>query len=216
MFNKWIQFMGKTASIALGSILFAFGVVAMLKADLGMNTWAVLDCGFTQHVNLSLGQVTQITGFIALGLGWIMGFPPGYATLISIFSMGTAIDVIIQLDFVPAPIALESKLALIVFSSTCFGAGTVLYVNPGLGAGPRDSLMMGLIQRLNYPVAHIRIGLELGVILVGYSLGGPVGVGTLLSAILVGYSVDFAFKLSGYDREKQHMGLKELYTFLVT
>ena len=84
-----VEYFGKkTASIILGSFLFAFGVVAMLNADLGMNTWAVLDCGITRHVDLSLGQVSQITGFLALILGWVMGFPPGHATLISIFFMG--------------------------------------------------------------------------------------------------------------------------------
>jgi uncharacterized membrane protein YczE len=216
MFNKWVQFGWKTISIILGSVLFAFGVVTMLNADMGMNTWAVLDCGITHYVNLSLGQVTQITGFLALGLGWFMGFPPGYATLISIVFMGNAINTIIQIGVVPTPTALTSKLALIVLSAVCFGAGTVFYVTPELGAGPRDSLMMGLIQRLRYPVAYIRIGLEFAVILVGYLLGGPVGVGTLLNSVLVGYTVDIAFRISGYDRDTKHMGLQELYTFLNT
>ncbi|MCW4050483.1 MAG: membrane protein [Candidatus Bathyarchaeota archaeon] len=186
----------------------------MLNADLGMNTWAVLDCGIIKHVDLTLGQTTQLTGFIALGAGWLMGFPPGYATLISIFFMGNAIDQMIKLGFMPQPAGLPGKLFLIVFSAACFGAGTLLYVKPELGAGPRDSLMMGLIQRLSSPVAYIRIGLELVVIIIGYLLGGPVGVGTLLSSVLVGYAVDIAFRVGGYKREAQHMGLGELVRWL--
>lgn len=218
MFNKdkWVQFGKKTISVILGSILFAFGVVAMLNADLGMNTWAVLDCGIKQHVNLSLGQVSQITGLIALTLGWVMGFPPGYATLVSIFFMGNAIDWIIQINIVPTPTFLSSKLLLIVLSAACFGVGTVLYVKPELGAGPRDSLMMGLVQKLRYPVVHIRIGLEFAVIFVGYLFGGPVGIGTLINSILVGFAVDLSFRIGGYDRDALHMGLGELYSYLTT
>ena len=212
--SRWIIFLKKTLSIIIGSIFFALGVVAMLNADLGMNTWAVLDLGLQNHIDLTLGQITQITGFMALGCGWLMGFPPGYATLISIFFMGNAIDQIIWLKIVPNPTILVARLLLIVFSAVCFGVGSLLYIKPELGAGPRDSLMMGLIKRLSLPVAYIRIGLELIVISFGYMLGGPVGVGTLLSAVLVGYAVDMAFKLGGYDREADHMSLHALYRFL--
>ncbi len=219
MFNKvlverWITFLKKTLSIILGSVLFALGVVAMLNADLGMNTWAVLDVGIQSKVDLTLGQITQITGFMALILGWLLGFPPGYATLISIFFMGNAIDQIIQLQILPHPTIIATRLLMIIFSAACFGLGSLLYVKPELGAGPRDSLMMGLIKKLSMPVAHIRIGLELIVITVGYIMGGPVGIGTLLSAILVGYAVDIAFRLGGYDRDADHMSIPALCRYL--
>ncbi|MGW8181116.1 MAG: YczE/YyaS/YitT family protein, partial [bacterium] len=64
------------------------------------------------------------------------------------------------------------------------------------------------------PIAQIRIGLELVVIIIGLLLGGPVGIGTLLSAVLVGYSVQIAFKLGGYNREAEHMSIPALYRFL--
>ena len=219
MFNKalvdrWITLLNKTFSIFIGSILFALGVVAMLNADLGMNTWAVLDVGIQNHLDLTLGQITQITGFMALGCGWLLGFPPGYATLISIFFMGNAIDQIILLRVVPEPTLITGRLFMVAFSAACFGVGSLLYVKPELGAGPRDSLMMGLIKRLSLPVAQIRIGLEFIIIAIGYLLGGPVGIGTLLSAVLVGYAVDFSFKLGGYDREADHMSIPALYRFL--
>ena len=219
MFNKalihrWSALLKKTLSILTGSILFALGVVIMLNADLGMNTWAVLDVGIQNHIDLTLGQITQITGFIALGCGWLLGFPPGYATLISIFFMGNAIDQIISLQIIPHPTEITVRLFMVAFSAACFGAGSLLYVKPELGAGPRDSLMMGLIKRLSLPVAQIRIGLELIIIAIGFLLGGPVGTGTLLSAVLVGYAVDSAFKLGRYNREANHMSIPALYRFL--
>lgn len=219
MFNKalidrWVALLKKTLSIIIGSILFALGVVTMLNANLGMNTWAVLDVGIQNYIDLTLGQITQITGFMALSCGWLLGFPPGYATLISIFFMGNAIDIIILLNVVPHPMEITLRLIMVAFSAACFGVGSLLYVKPELGAGPRDSLMMGLIKRLSLPVAQIRIGLEFIIIAIGYLLGGPVGIGTLLSAVLVGYAVDFSFRLGGYNREADHMSIPVLYRFL--
>jgi len=214
LLDRWKILLQKTLSILIGSILFALGVVAMLNADLGMNTWAVLDVGIQNHIGTSLGVITQITGFMSLGLGWLLGFPPGYATIISIFFMGNAIDQIISLQIVPQPTAFAARLLMVVFSAACFGVASLLYVKPELGAGPRDSLMMGLIKKLSLPIAYIRIGLELVVIAIGYLLGGPVGIGTLLSAVLVGYAVDIAFKLGGYNREADHMSIPALINFL--
>lgn len=220
MFNnrlgRWETFLVKTLSILTGSIFFAIGVVLMLNADLGMNTWAVLDVGIQKQTELSLGTITQITGFIAMGIGWLLGFPPGYATIISIFFMGNAIDQLIKLQILPHPTFTALRVLLIFFSAACFGIGSLLYVKPELGAGPRDSLMMGLIKRFSLPVAQIRIGLELVVIVIGFLLGGPVGVGTLMSAVLVGYAVQIAFKLGGYNREAEHMSIPALYKFLTT
>jgi len=212
--DRWKTLLQKTLSILIGSILFALGVVVMLNADLGMNTWAVLDVGIQNHIGLSLGTITQITGFMALGFGWLLGFPPGYATIISIFFMGNAIDQILRLQIVPQPSVFAARLLMVVFSAACFGVASLLYVMPELGAGPRDSLMMGLIKKLSLPVAYIRIGLELVVIAIGYLLGGPVGIGTLLSAVLVGCAVDIAFKLGGYNREAAHMSIPALINFL--
>jgi len=214
LIDRWVALLKKTLSILIGSILFALGVVTMLNANLGMNTWAVLDVGIQNYIDLTLGQITQITGFMALSCGWLLGFPPGYATLISIFFMGNAIDIIILLNVVPHPMEITLRLIMVAFSAACFGVGSLLYVKPELGAGPRDSLMMGLIKRLSLPVAQIRIGLEFIIIAIGYLLGGPVGIGTLLSAVLVGYAVDFSFRLGGYNREADHMSIPVLYRFL--
>ena len=119
LFSRWITLLQKTLSILVGSMLFALGVVAMLNADLGMNTWAVLDVGIQNQIGFSLGTITQITGFIALGFGWLLGFPPGYATIISIFFMGNAIDQIIQLQILPQPTEITIRLIMVLARMIC-------------------------------------------------------------------------------------------------
>jgi len=89
-----------------------------------------------------------------------------------------------------------------------------MYLNPRLGAGPRDGLMMGLVQRLGRPVYQVRGAIEVTVLVLGYLLGGPVGVGTLITAFTMGYAVQLAFRLGGYDKDARHMDLYGLIRYL--
>jgi uncharacterized membrane protein YczE len=77
------------------------------------------------------------------------------------------------------------------------GAGTAIYVTCGLGGGPRDGLMIGLVQNTNWRVAYIRTGIEGSVLILGFLLGGKVGLGTVISVFLVGSSVAIWLSIVG-------------------
>ncbi len=64
--------------------------------------------------------------------------------------------------------------------------GGALYLTCNLGPGPRDGLMTGLHDRLGWPIAAVRTGLEVSVLVAGWLLGGTVGIGTAVFAFGVG------------------------------
>ena len=68
---------------------------------------------------------------------------------------------------------------------------TVLYIGAGLGPGPRDGLMTGLVVRTGLSVRLVRTSIEATVLAVGWLLGGTVGVGTVLYAFGIGPLVQF-------------------------
>jgi len=121
----------------------------------------------------------------------------------------------IEWGVIPQPSGLPMQILVLLGGILVLGAASFLYLNPLLGAGPRDGLMMGLVQKLDRPVSHIRGAIEITVLAIGYFLGGPVGIGTLISAFTVGYSIQLAFRLGGYDRNSQHMDLYTLFKFLI-
>ena len=90
------------------------------------------------------------------------------------------------------------------------GVASFFYLNPKLGAGPRDGLMIGLVQKLDRPVGQVRGGIEVTVTILGYLMGGPVGIGTIITAFTTGYFVQAAFKLGNYDRNAKHKDFYEL------
>lgn len=185
-----------------------------LYADLGMAPWGVLQVGLTKYMFLTFGQVSQVVGLMVLVLGWVLGFPPGFGTVMNMYFVGYFMDVIMAWGLVPMPRSLPGQLALLMGGIMVLGAASFMYLNPRLGAGPRDGLMMGLVQRLGRPVYQVRGAIEVTVLALGYLLGGPVGVGTLITAFTTGYAVQLAFRLGGYDKDAKHMDLNVLIRYL--
>ena len=155
--NNWILFLRKLPSLFFGLFLFSAGMVANLNSDLGMSPWGVLNVGITNHTYFSLGQATQIIGIIVLLIGWGLGFPPGFGTLMNMYFIGFFIDVIMREKLIPQPKDFFGQIILLGFSVLILGVGSLFYLSPKLGAGPRDGLMMGLVQKYNKTVAQVII-----------------------------------------------------------
>ncbi|HEX9914755.1 MAG TPA: membrane protein [Candidatus Bathyarchaeia archaeon] len=212
--DNWLSFLGKLPSLFFGLFLFALGAVMNLYSNLGMSPWGVLQVGITYKVPLTLGQVSQAVGLVVLVIGWLLGFAPGFATFMNMYFIGLFIDLIMEWGIVPMYDGLPGELALLLGGIIVLGAGSYFYMNPKLGAGPRDGLMLGFVQKLDRPVSHVRGAIEVTVLVLGYILGGPVGIGTVITALTVGYSVQLFFKLGRYDRKSSHMDLVELIRLL--
>ena len=73
---------------------------------------------------------------------------------------------------------------------------TVLYVGAGLGPGPRDGLMTGLVVRTGLSVRLVRTSIEVTVLGIGWLLGGTVGVGTVVYAFGIGPLVQMFLRLT--------------------
>lgn len=186
----------------------------ILYADLGMMSWGVFQVGLMNIFGLTFGQAAQLVGLGVLILGWILGFPPGFGTLMNIYFVGYFIDRIIEWGIVPRYDKLGFQSSLLVGGMAMIGVASYFYLNPKLGAGPRDGLMIGLVQKLNRPVGQVRGGIEVIVTTLGYMMGGPVGIGTVITAFTIGYFVQAAFKFGNYERNARHMNLYDLVKYL--
>ncbi|MBC8462916.1 membrane protein [Candidatus Bathyarchaeota archaeon] len=182
----------------------------ILDADLGLSAWGVFQVGLMNIVDLSFGQATQLVGLGLLIFGWTLGFPPGFGTVSNMLFIGFFIDVILRWEVVPKFSNIVLQLILLVAGMVMLGIASYFYLNPKLGAGPRDGLMIGLVQKLDKEVSVVRAGIEITVLVLGIAMGGPVGIGTVITALSVGYFVQMAFKLGKYDRNAKHMNLYEL------
>ena len=170
-----------------GLIIFGFGEALLIASGVGVSPWTVLAQGITNITGWSIGFATFMTSLFVL-ICWVpLKQKPGVGTVLNAIIIALVLDYF--LPYLPTfdNLALRIVEASIGVLVTGFGGGIYLIAN--LGPGPRDGLMTGLQRMTNYPIAWVRSGIEVTAIATGWSLGGSVGIGTVLFALGIGPSV---------------------------
>lgn len=195
--RRRLHYAGRLAVLVAGLWCFALGIVLTLQSGLGLGPWDVFHQGAAARVGLSFGRTSIVVGFVVLLLAWWLGLRPGIATVLNMILVGAFIDLIVAFGLVPdfAGRPWLTRLAVDVAGVLVVGIGTAFYIKADLGAGPRDGLMLVLAQRAGGRVALVRAALEVTVSIVGWFLGGTLGLGTLVFAFGIGPAVALAFRL---------------------
>ena len=173
--------------LIIGLILFGLGEALLIAAGIGVSPWTVLGQGISNVLNLSIGKATFFISLFVL-LCWIpLRQIPGIGTILNVIIIATVLDY--SLVYLPAPEQISLKLIQVIAGILITGFGGAIYLIANLGPGPRDGLMTGLQELTDLPIAWVRSGIELSVIIIGWILGGIFGLGTLLFALGIGPSV---------------------------
>jgi uncharacterized membrane protein YczE len=171
----------------LGALtLLGFAIALTIRADLGLAPWDVLHQGISEQTGVPIGTVGIAVGLVVL-LAWIpLKERIGIGTVLNVIVLGVTIDATSAVlpDLTTPP----SRWAALLAGTFLIGPGVALYLSCGLGAGPRDGVMTALVGR-GWSLRVIRTTMELAVLAAGYTLGGTVGVGTVLIALTIGPNI---------------------------
>lgn len=190
---------GRYALLIGGLFLYGLSLRLMIDARIGVAPWDVFHLGLSGALPITVGQASIGAGLVLLAYTYFgLGERVGMGTLINVLLIGLFLDLLGPL--IPDPSSWPLRAAQFAFGVLLLGLATGAYVGAGLGAGPRDGLMLGLNRRYGWPVARIRTAVELVVLGLGALLGGPVGWGTLAFALTVGPSVALGLRLFGVER----------------
>ena len=173
--------------LLFGLILFALGETLLITANQGVSPWTVLAQGISFQTNLSIGITTFIVSIIVLFFWYPLKQKPGLGTILNVILISIVID--LSIPILPYPKTFFYQIVQSLFAVFVVGLGSGLYLTANLGPGPRDGLMTGLQNLTNKPIAFIRTALEVSTVIVGFYLGGIVGIGTLLFAFGIGPAV---------------------------
>jgi uncharacterized membrane protein YczE len=179
--------------LALGLFLFGFSTALMLRAGLGLNPWDVFHQGLAERLGWSIGAVIIGVGALVLLLWIPLRERPGVGTISNMLFVGLAANW--SLSMLPGAQGLPAQVAFLVGGIVLQGIAAGVYIGAGLGPGPRDGLMTGLVRRTGWSIRSVRSGLEVAVVAGGWLLGGTVGIGTLLYAVAIGPLVQIFLKL---------------------
>jgi len=174
----------RLAQLYAGLVLYGASMALQIRAGLGLDPWDVFHQGVADRAGLTFGTVVIITGAAVL-LAWVpLRQRPGIGTISNVFVIGVTVDV--SLALVPAAGSSAAALVMLLAGIGLNGVASGAYIGAGLGPGPRDGLMTGLVRRTGGSVRVVRTTIEVAVLVVGAALGGTVGLGTVLYAVSIG------------------------------
>ena len=141
----------------------------------------------------ALPILIQGMGLLLVAISYVFHVKPRFVTLLNMYFVGLFVDVVNGMNYIPQPDALWLKFVTYVFGVAICGFATALYMSGNRGAGPRDNLMLALTKATSLRMGVVRTMMEITVATVGFLLGGPLGIGTILFAMLVGVFVEIGF-----------------------
>jgi uncharacterized membrane protein YczE len=182
------------AALLVGLSGYGFSMAMMVEAGLGLDPWDVFHQGLARHTGMTIGLASAVVG-VAVLLAWIpLRNKPGIGTFANVIVIAITVDA--GLLVLSAPSSMPVRVALMLGGVLLNAFSTVLYVGAGLGPGPRDGLMTGLVVRTGLSVRLVRTAIEATVLAVGWLLGGTVGVGTVIYAFGIGPLVQLILQLT--------------------
>ena len=171
----------------IGLSIFGFGHAILFGSNFGVSPWMVLAQGLAIQFEIGIGLSIIVVSFGVL-LFWIpLKEKPGIGTFINFFVVAAVIEM--TLPYIPYQTDISLKLIQVFLGILVIGIGGSIYLIANLGPGPRDGLMTGISKKTKIPMAYVRNGLEISVVIIGWSLGGTAGVGTLIFAIMIGPAI---------------------------
>lgn len=206
----------KLMRIVPAMFLYGLGIYLIIQADIGLAPWEAFNAGCSKALGMPYGDFVLFSGLVILGIDLLLKEKIGIGTVINTIMIGKVVDLLQFLKIMPKVSNFYVGIVVLIVGQFIICFATYLYISAGLGSGPRDSLMVALGKRLpKVPIGTIRGLLEGTVLLIGWSLGAKVGLGTVLAVLSVSLIMQFTFRIMHFEvREVRHESIADtLFAF---
>ena len=186
----------------VGLMFYGLGLAMIVEAQIGLPPWDVFAKGISIQLGITYGIASVIVSALVL-IAWIpLKVRVGVGSVLNAIGIGLFVD--LWLPFTPRPTEFWFATVEFLLGMAVVAFATGLYISSNLGMGPRDGLVMGTKRRFNKPVWLIRTVYESLVLVVGWSMGGRVGLGTVLFAFGIGYLMQLSLRLFKVEKPRGH------------
>lgn len=194
------------ARIVFGLAIFSFGVHLTIAANLGLAPWDCLGMGLSYQTPLNYGLSMTATSVIVLIIDLLMKEKIGFGTIIDAFLTGNLVQLYNDIDTLIAPGNVWTGIITMVAGLAIMAIGQYFYMTSAQCCGPRDTLLIGLGKRFKkLPIGAVQIILLGTVLLAGWLLGGPVGIGTIISTFGCGIVMQIIYSIIKFEpRDVDH------------
>ena len=186
--------------ITAGLFIFAFGLHLTIKASIGVAPWDTVFLGIASKTPLTYGLAAMLTNVFILAVDIAMGESIGFGTFIDAVVTGLFVDLIDASRVVPDIQSVTVGALVLILGLFIMAVGQYFYMTAGQGCGPKDSFVVGVGKRMpRVPIGAVQIGIQAAVLILGFVLGGPIGLGTLLSVVFMGTTMQIVFRLLHFE-----------------
>ncbi len=195
---------------AVSLFVNGFGVYLTIQANIGAGPWDVLNLGLSKTFGILYGTASIAVSYAILGVDIALKEPIGIAMFIDALVVGKAVDFFNRIQAVKKCDSLLTGIPVMVIGLIIMAYTQYTYMSAALGCGPRDTLLVALAKRAKrIPIGAVSIALLGTATFIGWLLGGPVGIGTIICAFATGPIMQMAFKTVKFDATNvrhQHLG----------
>lgn len=190
---------------AVSLFVNGFGVYMTIQANIGAGPWDVLNLGLSKTFGILYGTASIAVSYGILGIDIALREPIGIAMFIDAFVVGKAVDFFNRMNVIPKCDSMLIGIPVMLVGLVIMAYTQFTYMSAALGCGPRDTLLVGLAKRAGkIPIGAVSIALLSLATFVGWLLGGPVGIGTLICAFCTGPIMQMAFSTVKFDAARVH------------
>ena len=193
------QFYVRLLLLTWGLFLYALGIVVTLNANVGYAPWEVFHVGLAKTMDISIGAASILVGVIIGIIAVFLGEKLGFGTILNMVLIGVFMDIILASHIIPMAENFVSGMAMLIVGLYIIALASYFYIKSAFGAGPRDSLMVAITRKTSLSVGICRGIVELLAVVIGWMLGGILGIGTVVSAFAIGFCIQTTFKLFAFD-----------------
>ncbi len=202
--------------IVLGLLVFSLGVHLTIRANLGLAPWDCFGMGISYHTPLNYGLAMTSMSVVILIIDILLKEKIGFGTIIDALLTGNFVQLFNDIDPFPETTGIFAGIVIIVAGLALMAVGQFFYMSAAQCCGPRDALLVGLGKRLRkLPIGAVQILLWGTVLLIGWLLGGPVGIGTVVSTFGSGVVMQIIYSLIKFEpRKVEHRSVIETIKIL--
>ncbi|MBM7551152.1 YczE/YyaS/YitT family protein [Thalassobacillus pellis] len=181
----------------IGIVVSSLGLALIIKSGLGVGPGDSVAVGIAMHSPITVGNVLIISFVILLLINaWIEKKRPVFESLLPIIIRGWTLDLFLYTTFEGADFEVWwSKWLVFTIGLLAMGIGIAVYLRTPFPRIPLDHFMMIMNKKTKQSKSSVRIFSESFLALIGYLLGAPVGIGTLLVALLLGPIINIFYVL---------------------
>lgn len=203
---------GRYVRLFTGYFVISLGFVFMLNANVGYAPWDVFQVGISKTLGLTVGTVSIIVGVVVGIIAAILGEKIGIGTIGNMIFIGIFLDLILGWGIVPKGNSIILGIVILIVGLFILAFGVYLYIGAGYGTGPRDGLMVVFSRLSGLSLAISRAIIEGIAVIIGWFLGGRVGIGTVIAALFTGFVMELVCKFMNFDIKKvEHQTLDKIF-----